>query len=38
MWNLIKDDTKELIHKTETESEISKANLRLPKGKCCGKE
>ena len=29
-----KNDTKELIHKTETDSKISKPNLRLPKGKC----
>ena len=28
-----KNDTEELIHKTETESKISKPNLRLPKGK-----
>ena len=27
MWNLIKNDTKELIHKTETDSKISKPNL-----------
>ena len=30
-----KNDTKKkLIHKTETDSKISKQNLRLPKGKC----
>ena len=32
MWNL-KYDTNELIYKAETESQISKTNLRLPKGK-----
>ena len=37
MWNLIlKNDTNELIYKTETDSQISKTNLWLPKGKCCG--
>ena len=36
MWNL-KNDTNELIYKTETDSQISKSNLQLPKGKCvCG--
>ena len=34
MWNLIKNDTKELIHKTERDSKILKTNLQLPKGKC----
>ena len=34
MWNLIlKNDTNELIYKTETDSQISKTNLWLPKGK-----
>ena len=33
MWNLLESDTKELIHKTETDSQTSKTNLRLPKGK-----
>ena len=35
MWNLVKNDTKELIHKTKTktDSKISKPNLGLPKGK-----
>ena len=28
-----KNDTKELMHKTETDSKISKPNLQLPKGK-----
>ena len=35
MWNL-KKNTKELIHKTETDSKISKPNLWLPKGKHWG--
>lgn len=34
MWHLIKNDTKELSHKTETDSKVSKPNLQLPKGKC----
>ena len=34
MWNLIfKNDTNELTYKTETDSQISKTNLWLPKGK-----
>ena len=34
MWNLIfKNDTNELIYKTETDLQISKTNLLLPKGK-----
>ena len=34
MWNLIlKNDAKELIYKTETDSQISKTNLWLPKGR-----
>ena len=34
MWNLIfKNDTNELIYKTETDSQISKTNLWLPKAK-----
>ena len=34
MWNLIfKNDTNELIYKTETDSQILKTNLWLPKGK-----
>ena len=37
MWNLIKNDTNELIYKTETDSQISKSNLRLPKEKRGGK-
>ena len=31
--NKQKNDTQELIYKTETNSQISKSNLRLPKGK-----
>ena len=34
MWNLIlKNDTNELIYKTETDLQILKTNLWLPKGK-----
>ena len=33
MWNLKINDTKELIYKTETDSQTSKTNLWLPKGK-----
>ena len=34
MWNLIlKNDTNELIYKTETDSQIQKTSLWLPKGK-----
>ena len=32
MWNL-KDDTKELIYRTEINSQTQKTNLRLPKGR-----
>ena len=35
VWTLIKNDTKELIHKID--SKISKSNLRLPEGKRWGK-
>ena len=38
MWNLIKNDTKELIHKTETDSKISRTNLGLPKWKRLGRD
>ena len=31
-----KNDAKELIHKTETDSKILKPNFSLPKGKYCG--
>ena len=31
MWNL-KNDTNELIYKTETDSQTQKTNLWLPKG------
>ena len=33
MWNLIKNDTEELIHKIETDTQILKSNLCLQKGK-----
>ena len=34
MWNLkSKNDTNELIYKTETDSQTYKTNLWLPKGK-----
>ena len=33
MWNLIMTDTKEIICKTETNSQILKLNIRLPEGK-----
>ena len=33
MWNLIKNDAGELVHKTGSDSKISKPNLWLPKGK-----
>ena len=33
MWNLKKKDTNELTLKTETDSQTSKTNLGLPKGK-----
>ena len=33
MWNLIKNDTKELIHKAEIDSKILEPNLWLPKEK-----
>ena len=33
MWNLKKNDKNELIYKTETDSQTSKTNLWLPKGK-----
>ena len=36
MWNLIKNDTWELVNKTESDSKISKPNLWLPKGKHWG--
>ena len=32
MWNLIKNNTKELIYKAETNSQTLKTNLQLPKG------
>ena len=37
MWNLKKNDTNEVIYKTETDSQTQKTNLRLPKGeRGCG--
>ena len=33
MWNLKKNDTNELIYKTEIESQMQKTNLWLPGGK-----
>ena len=33
MWNLKKNGTNELIYKAETDSQTSKTNLWLPKGK-----
>ena len=35
MWNF-KNDTNELIYKTETDSQIQKTNLLLPQGKGTG--
>ena len=38
MWDLIfKNDTSDLIHKTETDSQTKKTNLWLPRRKCRGK-
>ena len=37
MWNL-KNDTNELIYKTEIDSQIQKTNLWLPKGKRKGRK
>ena len=34
MQNLKRNDTNELIYKTETDSQISKTNSWLPKRKC----
>ena len=33
MWDLKKNDTNELIYKTEADSQTQKTNLWLPKGK-----
>ena len=38
MWNLTKNDTKELIYKTETNSQISKSNLGLQRGNHGGRD
>lgn len=38
MWNLVTNDTKEFIYKTETDSGISKSNLWLiAKGEILGR-
>ena len=37
MWNLILNDINELIYKSETDSQTSKTNLRLQKGKHGGR-
>ena len=36
MWNLKENDANELIYKTETDSQLMKANLWLPKKKDWG--
>ena len=36
MWNLIRNDTTELIYKTEFESQMQKTNLWFPEGKLWG--
>ena len=36
MWNCLKNDTNELIYKTETDWQTLKINLWLPKGKNVG--
>ena len=36
--NFFKNDTNELTYKTETDLEISKTNLGLPKGKMGGSD
>ena len=38
MWNLKKNDTNELIYKTETDSKTSETNLWPPKGTDWGKD
>ena len=39
MWNLIlKNDTNEIIYRTETALQILKTNLWLPKGKHGGRD
>jgi len=38
MWNLKKSDIRELIYKTETDTQTLKTNLRLPKGKEGGRD
>ena len=34
----VQNDTNELVSKAETDSQISKSNLWLPKGKCRGRD
>ena len=36
MWNLKKSDTNESIYEIETDSQIKKTNLQLPKGRVWG--
>ena len=38
MWNLKKNDTNELIYKTEIHSQTQKTNLWLQKGKGRGRD
>ena len=38
MWNLKKNDTNELVYKTELDSQTEKTNLPLPKGKRQGRD
>ena len=38
MWNLKKNDTHELICKTETDSQIQRMNLWLPQGTVGGRD
>ena len=33
MWNLIQNDTKEPVYRTETDLKILRSNLRVTKGK-----
>ena len=38
MWNLKRNDTKELIYKTETDSQTWRTNLWLVRGKMRGRD
>ena len=38
LYGILKSDTNELIYKTETDSQTSKTNLWLPKGKGGGRD